>query len=219
MTTVTGGVVNVDQQELLVKASKIFKESGLLSDLSPQERIIDSLSDLGILVQFLKMFGAKIVLTMGTFDLFHVGHARYIRKARQNGSILIVGVDDDEKARGRKGENRPAVPYIERSELLGYLRHVDVIAKKSKEAEKWAMIKLVRPDVLIAVEGTYTKDEEKVLKEFCSDVVVLKRQAETSTSAKIRKMILDGADTLKKVLAERLPNFVEQVYEEMKGKK
>ena len=155
----------------------------------------------------------------GTFDLFHVGHARYIRKARQHGALLIVGLDDDEKARGRKGENRPAVPYIERSELLGYMRHIDLIAKKSNSDEKWQMIKVVRPTILIAVEGTYTKEEIPQLKEFCGDVVVLPRQAETSTSAKMRKMVLDGADLLKNALAKEIPGFVESVYQSMKKEK
>lgn len=202
--------------KLLPMAGRIYRESVLVSDIEPQERIIDNLEDLQVVVNHLKAFGAKVVLTMGTFDLFHVGHARYIRKARQHGTILIVGVDDDEKARGRKGENRPAVPYVERSELLGYVRSVDIIALKSKESEKWAMIKAVRPSVLIAVKGTYEPEEIEQLKEFCEDVVVLERQAETSTSAKIRKMILDGADHLKNILAQELPAFVVSVYERMK---
>ena len=78
------------------------------------------------------------------------------------------------------------------------------------------MIKVVRPNVLIAVVGTYKDDETLALKEFCGEVIVLPRQAETSTSAKIRKMVLDGADRLKNILSQRLPEFVTNVYEEMK---
>ena len=209
-------VKDLKSGKLLAVAGRIYRESALLSDMDPKERVIDNLLDLEIVVDHFKTFGAKIVLTMGTFDLFHVGHARYIRKARQNGSLLIVGVDDDEKARGRKGENRPAVPYVERSEVLGYLRHVDLIAMKSNESEKWGMIKAVRPEILIAVEGTYKEEEISSLREFCGDVVVLKRQAETSTSAKIRKMVLDGADRMQDVLSKALPDFIKGVYERMK---
>ncbi len=205
-----------DSEKLLAVAGKIYRNAALLSDLEPTDRIIENLEDLKVVVGHFKTFGADIVLTMGTFDLFHVGHARYIRKARNNGALLIVGVDDDAKARGRKGENRPAVPYIERSELLTYLRHVDLIAMKSNENEKWAMIKIVRPAILIAVVGTYKPEELEQLDEFCGKVVVLDRQAETSTSAKIRKMILDGADRMKTVLAEALPRFITEVYEKMK---
>lgn len=203
-------------RKLFSVAGKVYRDSILLSDLEPEEKIINNLQDLEIVTKFIKLFGSKIVLTMGTFDLLHVGHARYIKKARKHGSVLIVGVDDDQKARGRKGENRPAVPYIERSELITYLRYADLIAMKSVSETKWAMIKVVRPDVLIAVKGTYSNEEVEALREFCGQVVVLDRQAETSTSNQIRRMALDGAENFKRILAEELPMFASGIYEKMK---
>ena len=203
-------------RKLFELARKVYRDSELISNLDPSDRIVENLDDLATIVRFLKIWGAHIVLTMGTFDLLHVGHARYIRKARQKGNLLILGLDDDVKARGRKGENRPAVPYEERSELLTYLRYVDIIVKKSHKNEKWEMIKIVRPHTLIAVVGTYEQSELDALKEFCDEVVVLERQAETSTSAKIRRMILDGADNFQRIVAEELPAFVKGLYERMK---
>lgn len=216
-------------QRLFAVAGKIISDSKLISDLEPEYRIIDNLEDLGLISKIFKLLGAKVVLTMGTFDVFHVGHARYVRKARQNGSLLIVGLDDDEKARARKGENRPTIPYVERSELLTYFRYADIIARKSNENEKWAMIKAVNPNVLIAVEGTYSLEEIKNLENICEGmkVVVLPRQAETSTSAKVRKMALFGAEMLKNaacsILGKRIPEIVneiiEEVYQNMKNSK
>ncbi len=203
-------------RKLLSVAGRVYRDSILISDLEPNERIIDNLADLDTIVKLFKLWGVTVVLTMGTFDLLHVGHARYARKARRHGSLLVIGLDDDQKARGRKGENRPAVPYDERSELLTYLRCADLVVRKSHDQSKWAMIKVVRPHVLIAVKGTYEPQELEDLKEFCGEIVVLERQAETSTSAKIRRMILDGADTFQKILATELPEFVVHLYERMK---
>lgn len=203
--------------KLLALAGRLHRESVLLGSMEPKDRIVDTIDDLEVIADHLKTFGARIVLTMGTFDLFHIGHARYIKKARENGDFLILGVDDDKKAQGRKGENRPAVPYVERSELLGYLRYVDLVAKKSYDHEKWQMIKVVRPHVLIAVRGTYTDEELEKLAFYCDEVKVLDRQAETSTSAKIRRMVLDGADRFATLLAENLPEFVKSVYHKMKA--
>lgn len=204
--------------DLLKVAVRVYRESAIVSDIDPQYRIVEDIESLSAVVSYLRDFDAKmkIVLTMGTFDLFHVGHARYIRKARQQGNFIIVGVDDDEKARGRKGENRPAVPFVERSELLAYMRHVDLIAKKSHTLKKWEMIRVVRPDVLIAVEGTYSEEEITELHNLCGSVIVLERQAKTSTSAKLRKMVLDGADVFRRILQEELPKFVGSVYDKMK---
>ena len=37
----------------------------------------------------------KIVLTIGSWDMMHIGHCRYLEKARTYGDVLIVGVDSD----------------------------------------------------------------------------------------------------------------------------
>lgn len=132
----------------------------------------------------------SIVLTQGTFDMVHVGHARYLHDAKASGDILIVGVDSDEKVRQRKGESRPIVPEEERVEILTYFSSVDYVVIKPLKAAKWSLIKLVRPEVLIATQDAYTNEEIKQLQEFCGRVEVLGRRALTSTSAKIRQVQL-----------------------------
>lgn len=207
----------------------IVQELGNHSHVPPKERFVEDRSELKVVVEKLRSIGMKIVLTQGTFDLFHVGHARYLRKSRSHGDVLIVGVDDDEKARERKGENRPVVPLVERVEILTQSRSVDVVTVKRNKDTKWQLIKEVHPDVLIAVEGTYEDTDLLALKEFCGEVVVLERQAETSTSAKVRKLVLDGADMISQklsvelpervaeILRELIPGVIERVYNKVKG--
>ena len=62
--------------------------------------------------------GAKIVLANGCFDLFHVGHIRYLAGAKSLGDCLIVGINSDEQVRKLKGENRPLMPESERAEII-----------------------------------------------------------------------------------------------------
>ncbi len=148
-------------------------------------------------VNHLKGVGAKIVLTSGSFDLFHIGHALYLEKAKQCGDILIVGVDDDDKIRVRKGDGRPVNPQIERLQILSHLRYVDIITLKYGKDPKWELIKIIKPDLLVATVDNYTSEEISELEQsYCSEVVVLTRQAETSTSAKVRKMNLKNAKNI-----------------------
>lgn len=71
--------------------------------------------------------GEQIVATNGCFDVLHVGHLRYLTEARQQGDLLIVGLNGDASVKILKGENRPINGENERAELLAALNVVDVV--------------------------------------------------------------------------------------------
>ncbi len=136
-----------------------------------------------------RLLGLRVVLTSGSFDLLHIGHARYIEKAKQYGSLLVVGVDSDKKIRNRKGPHRPVVPQEERLKMIAHLRDVDIVTLKEPSETQWELIKTVRPDILIATAETYTVAEiEELEANYCGEVVVLEPQAVTSTSARLREI-------------------------------
>ena len=65
-------------------------------------------------------------LLMGVFDLFHVGHLRLIRRAKEQCSYLRVGVLSDELV--MKFKNKlPVIPLSERMEILAAIREVDEV--------------------------------------------------------------------------------------------
>lgn len=156
-------------------------------DTNLEHRLIEDSEKLTELVGYWKKLGLRIVLTSGTFDLFHIGHAQYLEKAKKLGDLLVVGVDSDAKVKARKGPHRPVVPEMERVQILSHCRHVDVIFLKKNEDPSNNLIQLVSPDILVMSKST--KHSEKALKEkakYCREVVLLEPQSETSTSAKIR---------------------------------
>ena len=183
-----------------------------------QDRIIYDQKPLRLLIEHCKGLGLRIVLTQGTFDLVHIGHARYLEEAKRHGDLLVVGVDSDQKVRLRKGPDRPVVPETERLEILTHLRPVDLVVLKQLRDPKWSLIKSVRPDVLIATKETYTKKQLIELKKYCGQIVVLSPQATTSTSAKIRLMQLKTAKRLERALTPKLIKTIEDVLKEVGGK-
>lgn len=160
--------------------------------------------------------GSKIVLTQGTFDLLHIGHARYLQEAKKMGDFLIVGVDDDEKVKTRKGPDRPIVPDTERVEMLTHLKYVDTVFLKTVKAPKWSLIKAVKPDILVATKETYNAEQVNELKKFCGKVVVLDPKATTSTSAKIRRMQIGTAIKMEQLLTPKILGVIEETLNEMK---
>ena len=92
--------------------------------------------------------GRRIVLTNGCFDLLHVGHVRLLARAKSEGDLLFVALNDDASVRRLKGEGRPLVPIEDRLELLAALRSVDV-AFPFGEDTPLEVIGELRPDVLV----------------------------------------------------------------------
>ena len=67
------------------------------------------------------------VLTMGTFDLMHVGHVRLLRACREiagDFGIVYAAANPDEFVERFKGR-RPIIPLAERLEMLRSCRYVD----------------------------------------------------------------------------------------------
>lgn len=89
--------------------------------------------------------GAKIVLANGCFDLFHVGHLRYLAGAKALGDVLIVAVNADEQVKISKGANRPLIPENERAEIVAALKFVDAVTVFN-EPTVTELIRAVRPD-------------------------------------------------------------------------
>lgn len=162
--------------------------TGIFGDTTSLEhRFIPDYTKLAELVEYWKKLDLKVVLTSGTFDLFHIGHAQYLEKAKALGDILIIGVDSDARVKKRKGSNRPVVPEGERVQILAHCRHADVITLKGVDDPPNHLIQTVCPDILIVSKSTnHAEDEVDEKAQYCGEIIVLEPQAETSTSAKIR---------------------------------
>lgn len=168
---------------------------------NPTSRIFRQLPELLRKIEGCRQLDLRIVLTSGTFDLTHVGHLRYLEEAAKRGDILIVGVDSDEKVRQRKNDvRRPIVSEDERMEILCHQRSVGAVFLKQADEERWALIKAVRPDVLVVTKETYSEDTLAELQELCGEVVVLEPQATTSTTARIRKLLIGQASEIRQQL-------------------
>ena len=87
------------------------------------------------------------VMVFGVWDLLHVGHVRFLQKARDLGTMLVVGVPTDEVVLADKGQ-LPIIPLMQRTEMLEALRCVSqVIIYNDLDFIK--PLEVVRPNILV----------------------------------------------------------------------
>jgi D-beta-D-heptose 7-phosphate kinase/D-beta-D-heptose 1-phosphate adenosyltransferase len=89
-----------------------------------------------------------VVFTNGVFDLLHPGHVRYLRAAREQGDLLIVGMNTDRSVREIKGPSRPITPEAERAEIVAALACVDAVVLFD-EATPAEIVGRLQPDILV----------------------------------------------------------------------
>jgi len=71
--------------------------------------------------------GQTWVLANGVFDLFHVGHLRYLTSAADEADHIIVAINSDRSTQANKGPDRPVIPEAERAEIVAGLGCVDLV--------------------------------------------------------------------------------------------
>jgi rfaE bifunctional protein nucleotidyltransferase chain/domain len=177
-----------------------------------EHRLLHSLADVEEEVRVLRQNGSRVVLTSGSFDLIHLGHVKYLARAKASGDVLLVGVDSDAKIRRRKGDDRPMVPQEERLEILAYQRPVDLLYLKHEDDPRWGLIKAATPDVLVLTAGhSYSAEEQEALREFCGRIEIVERQSDVTTSERIRQMYMHLGDRLGPKLAQILPDLIDSI--------
>jgi D-beta-D-heptose 7-phosphate kinase/D-beta-D-heptose 1-phosphate adenosyltransferase len=105
-------------------------------------------AELAAVVAARQAVGERAVFTNGVFDLLHLGHVRYLRRARALGDFLIVAVNSDASARRLKGSLRPLVGEAERAEVLAALAAVDYVMIFS-DATAERLVDALRPAMYV----------------------------------------------------------------------
>ena len=121
------------------------------------EKIIEGGEALGGVRAGLREEGRRLVFTNGCFDILHVGHVRYLQRARALGDALLVAINSDRSVRALKGEGRPVMSEAERAEMLAALACVDFVTVFAEDSPRRLIAELL-PDVLVK-GGDYALDE------------------------------------------------------------
>jgi len=137
----------------------------------------------------LRADGKVIVTTNGCFDILHVGHVRYLEKAKEFGDVLIIALNSDESVRKIKGPNRPINNENDRAEVLSALEFADYIILFDDESPQ-DLLAFIKPDIHTKGSdySTETLPELKVIVENGGRVEFIDLVEGKSTTSIIEKL-------------------------------
>ena len=132
---------------------------------------------------------ATIVFTNGCFDVLHRGHIEYLRFCRQQGDVVVVGLNSDASVRAIKGPSRPINGQDDRAAILAALESVDYVPVFD-EPDPLALIQKVRPDVLVKGQDWQHKGVvgADVVKAYGGRVILAPLVQGRSSTATIERM-------------------------------
>lgn len=130
--------------------------------------------------------GVQIVLAVGVFDIIHRGHIDYLKWAKSNGDILVVGVPDDNNVNQHKGDGRPINTQEDRLYLLDSLKPVDYcISIDTYYGAVDKLASLLLPDIIALYNDWSPKDMEKLRQAHTKANILVDKQHKVNSTTSI----------------------------------
>ena len=127
----------------------------------------------------------QTVLTYGTYDVLHTGHINLLRRARELGDRLIVGLSTDEFNAGK--HKTSLLDYDNRKSVLEAIRYVDLVIPEMNWEQKVDDVREYKVDIFVIGDDWAGKFD--FLKEWC-EVRYLSRTADISSTL-VKQTLLD----------------------------
>jgi D-glycero-beta-D-manno-heptose 1-phosphate adenylyltransferase len=135
--------------------------------------------------------GRTVVVTNGCFDILHAGHVTYLQAARQQGDVLLVGLNGDASVRQLKGEGRPVNSEQDRALVLAALAAVGAVCI-FPELRATRFLEIAQPDIYVK-GGDFTVDqlpaeERRVVEAAGGQVHIMPQVPGRSTTSILRRL-------------------------------
>ncbi|NQV08719.1 adenylyltransferase/cytidyltransferase family protein [Candidatus Woesearchaeota archaeon] len=150
---------------------------------------IKTKEEIGKIADELREEGKKIVTCNGAFDLIHIGHIKFLQKAKAQGDVLIVGLNSDKSIKKYKSKDRPLIQQEFRAETLEALECVDYITIFD-ETVPMSFIENIKPAV--HVNGyDYGKDciEKPIVEKYGGKIHIPSNYKGISTTKLIERIM------------------------------
>jgi rfaE bifunctional protein nucleotidyltransferase chain/domain len=137
-----------------------------------------------------------IVVVGGIFDILHLGHIKFLKKAKKYGDYLFVLLEENNKATKEKGKTRPINSQLDRAKILSSIKNVSYVVMLRNMTNNQLYDRLmveIHPDIIATTYGDpYVIHKKRQAKLIQGKIVyVTKRIPDYSTTKYIRLINLN----------------------------
>ncbi len=158
------------------------------------KNIFDSYEDFLPLIFQKRQEGLTFVFVRGIFDLLHPGHLVYLKRAKKEGDLLVVGLTSDLDTAKFKGKGRPIIKAQGRAAIVGNLKCVDYVILLPDQSlvgnpNAFAPEQALKPEVFCLPETSPIKKEvADFVASYGGRIKILPYSGITSTTEIIQKL-------------------------------
>ncbi len=183
--------VDLANKAAAVVVAKVGSATATLQEIEDYEKVTnsgnieDKIKTVDEICKILQNTKQKVIFTNGCFDILHLGHVKYLDKAKKLGDFLIVGLNSDKSVARLKGQNRPINSEFSRAVVLSALCSVDFVVIFDEDTPL-NLIKKIKPEIL--VKGGDYNGKEVVGSDIAKEVVLIDFQKGFSTTNIIKRI-------------------------------
>lgn len=141
----------------------------------------------------LRQKGKTVVLAGGCFDLLHIGHIKFLEKAKAQGDKLFILLESDENIKKSKGEKRPINSQKDRAKILSLIPFVDyvVILKTTKNNKDYEhMVIALKPAIIAATQNDPNRNhKERQAKLINAKVINVVEEIKNRSTTRLIKLV------------------------------
>ena len=123
-----------------------------------------------------------VVFSTGTFDVLHYGHINLLKKAKELGDYLIVGLNVT------KNGNATYYSYKDRKAMLEAIKYVDMVVPINKQEDKYKYLDMVD---IFAIGSDYIGfDDIEEIEKYC--IVEFIERTPNISSTQVKRHLSDN---------------------------
>ncbi len=134
----------------------------------------------------------KVVLVGGCFDIFHIGHLRFLEKAKKKGDILVVALESDAAVKRLKGHHKPIHKQKERSQILATINWVDyvlLLPDLRSDQDYFDLVMKIKPEIIAVTENDPIIEKKRQQARLGGGKLVVIPKINTPSTTRLAKLL------------------------------